>query len=145
MELNVRNVDLQAGKLSILSKGQRDREIRSLPSETVVSLNLWIAVRGNEPGPLFTSLDRAKKGDGRLTGSALWEICKRLGLGRVAGLRHSSITAALEATGGNIRDVQKHARHRDIRTTCIYDDRREDIGGKLANMIAGNRTRKAIQ
>ena len=52
---------------------------------------------------------------------------------------HSSITAALDATDGNIRKVQKLSRHADPRTLMIYDDNRQkdqqEISSLLADMV----------
>jgi integrase/recombinase XerC len=136
--LDLADLELEGERptVAILGKGRSEKERRTLPRETVQSLREWIQIRGTEPGPLFTSLDHARKGTGRLSGSGLWSLCKKLGLGRPHGLRHASITSALEITGGNLRDVQKHSRHRDLATVCLYDDRREDTGGKVAQLVA---------
>ena len=48
------------------------------------------------------------------------------GLSRVVrphGLRHGSITKALDLTRGNLRDVAVFSRHRKSRTLQVYDDR----------------------
>src|SRR5262249_29404237 len=93
--------------------------------------------------PLLTqeSINRAKKGDGRLTGSALYQIVRRLGaaVGLKTGphaLRHSAITDALDLTGGDVRAVQRFSRHKDLRTLMIYDDRRTDVAGDVARKVA---------
>jgi hypothetical protein len=39
-------------------------------------------------------------------------------------IRHSAITAALDATDGNVRKVQKLSRHKNLNTLMIYDDNR---------------------
>ncbi len=39
-------------------------------------------------------------------------------------IRHSAITAASDASGGNVRRVQKLSRHRQLDTLMIYDDNR---------------------
>jgi len=139
--LDLADLDLEGERpsVSILGKGRREKEARTLPPQTVEVLRAWLAVRGDQPGPLFTSCDRSRKGSGRLTGGGFWSVCRELGLGRPHGLRHSSITAALDLTGGNVRDVMKHSRHRDLGTVCIYDDRREDTGGKVAQLVAAGR------
>jgi integrase/recombinase XerC len=48
-------------------------------------------------------------------------VKKPMSLHRV---RLKAITAALDATDGNIRKVQKLSRHADPRTLMIYDDNR---------------------
>jgi integrase/recombinase XerC len=39
-------------------------------------------------------------------------------------IRHSVITAALDATEGDVRKVQKLSSHRNLNTLMIYDDNR---------------------
>lgn len=50
-------------------------------------------------------------------------------------LRHSSITAALDA-GVELRDAQIFARHADPRTTAHYDRRRYDLDRHAAHAVA---------
>ena len=52
-------------------------------------------------------------------------------------LRHSSITAALDATDGNVRKVQKLSRHRQIDTLMIYVANRAKDQVKLSEMLSG--------
>ena len=39
-------------------------------------------------------------------------------------IRHSAITAALDATDGDVRKVQKLSRHKNLNTLMVYDDNR---------------------
>jgi integrase/recombinase XerC len=139
--LDMEDLDLEGATVMILGKGRTSKEKLSLPAPTRRALWDWLQVRGATPGPLFTSLDRAKKGDGRLTGSALYQIVRRLGaaVGLKTwphALRHSAITDALDLTGGDVRAVQRFSRHRDLRTLLIYDDRRTDVAGDVARKVA---------
>ena len=91
-------------------------------------------------GPLFINFDHAGKGK-RLTGTSIYRIIQKLGRKaninvRPHGLRHSAITEALEATGGNIRAVARFSRRKSIQTLMIYDDNRKDLGGDIARLIA---------
>ena len=52
-------------------------------------------------------------------------------------VRHSSITAALDATDGNVRKVQELSRHRQIDTLMIYDDNRAKDQVELSEMLSG--------
>src|SRR5262249_49678196 len=127
--LDLCHLDLQAGAVEVLGKGRERRERLSLPGPTREALVAWVQVRGAAPGPLFTSLDRAGKGSGRLTGSAVYTIVRTLGhkVGLVArphGLRHAAITEALDRTSGDVRKVQRFSRHRDVRVLLRYDDAR---------------------
>ena len=51
-------------------------------------------------------------------------------------LRHAGVTAALAATGGDVRAVAAWAGHRDVRVTLRYDDERRDAPGELARELA---------
>jgi integrase/recombinase XerC len=87
------------------------------------------------------SLDRARKGSGRLSAAGLYALVRRLGeqAGLKVwphGLRHAAITEALDRTGGAVRAVQRFSRHRDLRTLIVYDDRRVDLAGDVARQVA---------
>ncbi len=141
VSLNVENVDLSAKTLSILGKGRRERETLTLPPSTLSALRSWLEVRGTLPGPLVVNMDHKTKGE-RLTGAGLYfivrELGSRVGLSvRPHGLRHASITEALELTGGNVRAVQRFSRHKDLRTLTVYDDNRQDLAGEVASLVSG--------
>lgn len=136
------DVDLEAGELWVKGKKRVGRERISLPTLTRAALARWVEQRGEEPGPFFTSRDRARKGDGRLSGRGVDQIIKRLGkvvgMKRISyhGLRHAAITYALDVTDGDLRSVQKFSRHRDPRTLMVYDDTRQDHAGRIAELVA---------
>lgn len=137
--LDLCHLDLEGARLSILGKGRTERESLTIPAKVLDSLKAWVALRGEEEGPLFTSLDRAHFGH-RLDGSAIYRIISELGLAvgltvRPHGLRHAGITAALDATNGNTRAVQRFSRHRKLETLGLYDDNRADLGGQVAALV----------
>ncbi len=139
--LNFESLDLTGDRLFIVGKGRTEPAPLSLPPQTKSTLLDWLAVRGTDPGPLFNSLDRARKGSGGLSGSGIHAIVKRLGSKagvntRPHALRHSAITTALDQTNGDVRAVQRFSRHKDIRVLTVYDDQRQDLGGKVAAMLA---------
>ena len=140
--LDVKDVDLKVGTVSILGKGRTERETLTLPEATKAAVESWIAVRGSEDGPLFVNFDRAGKGS-RLAGRSVARILDALGdeVGlkvRPHGLRHAAITEALDKTNGNMRAVQRFSRHRDSRVLGRYDDNRQDLGGEVARLVAGS-------
>ncbi|MHC5831323.1 MAG: hypothetical protein ACYT04_89000, partial [Nostoc sp.] len=61
-------------------------------------------------------------------------LCSQMSPHRV---RHSAITAALDATDGNIRKVQKLSRHADPRTLMIYDDNRNKDLWEMSELLTG--------
>jgi integrase/recombinase XerC len=51
-------------------------------------------------------------------------------------VRHSSITAALEVSGGNVRKVQRLSRHAKLDTLMIYNDNRQNLQGEISGLLA---------
>ncbi|MGK7878503.1 MAG: tyrosine-type recombinase/integrase [Crocosphaera sp.] len=91
--------------------------------------------------PLWEKLSR--KSPQRIGTTTVWKIVKEAG--ETANLdkplsphkiRHSTITAALDACNGNYRQVQKLSRHKNIQTLTVYDDNRRDDQGELTNLLS---------
>ena len=97
-------------------KGHTERQAVLISARCADALRRWIDVRGSQPGPLFTRLDRAR---GVVASAITGEALRRMLLARAAevgirgtirphGLRHSAATtvagcaslATLMATGG---------------------------------------------
>jgi integrase/recombinase XerC len=145
VSLDLRHYDPKRGTLSILGKGRQHRQTLQLPAQTRAAIDAWIEKRGREAGALFTNLDPARKGDGRLTDDGLYlmikELGKKIGLEvRPHGLRHAAITDALDATQGNVRAVQRFSRHKDLRILTQYDDARQDMASEISRLVASRGT-----
>jgi integrase/recombinase XerC len=141
--LDVEDLKLETARLMIVGKGESEAMPVALPIATQTVLNAWLTERGIEPGPLFVTFDTSRRnvGRGRLTGSGLWSIIRSLGKAANLkvwphGLRHSSVTQALNATNGDVRRVQRFSRHRDIRTLMLYDDNRQALAGDIAELVS---------
>ena len=100
VSLDVEHLDLEAGRVSIMGKARSERDWRTLPQQTIDALRDWLLIRREAAGPLFTSLDRAGKGNGRLSGSGLWA-------GRFLGSFYCGIRVQADSDppGGNPRHV----------------------------------------
>ena len=133
-QLNIRDFDPAAKTLRIFGKGRGTQaETIDLGTATVQAIADWLDARGgnsSQDAPLFTALDFANSGH-RLTGDGIRKIVVRhsekAGIKKQMSphrIRHSAITAALDATDGNVRKVQKLSRHRKLDTLMIYDDNR---------------------
>lgn len=123
---------------------------RSVRSErgtaTIAAIADWLEHRSGDlaaNSPLFTALDFAHTGH-RLTGDGIRKIVVRHSV--AAGItkqmsphriRHSAITAALDATDGNVRKVQKLSRHKKLDTLMIYDDNRGRDQQDISQMLDG--------
>lgn len=135
--LDLEHLDRSASTILVLGKGRSQRVSLALPPQTKAAIEAWVALRGTVAGPLFKNFDRAGKGE-RLTGNGLYRLVRGYGLGRVHGLRHLSLTTALDLTGGDVRRVQRFSRHKDVRVLTVYDDARVDLGGEVAKLVAQN-------
>jgi len=143
VSLDLEDLDLDKGVLAVRGKGEEQKTMLTVPDPTREALCCWVAARGDSPGPLFHNFDRARKGQGRLTGTGVYRIVRDLGdragiKVRPHGLRHTAITEALDLTNGNVRAVQRFSRHRDLRVVGIYDDNRQDLAGAVARLVAGS-------
>lgn len=139
--LDMGDVDLDARRLWIVGKGRREREAVTIPPRTAALLAKWIEERGEEPGPVFVTLDRRAAGElRRLRLNSVTRRIRRLGerAGVKAtphGLRHAGITRALDLTGGDAREVQRLSRHAKLETLMLYDDARTDGAGRVSALL----------
>jgi integrase/recombinase XerC len=132
--LSVGDFDPDARQLRILGKGRGTQtELIDLGEATVAAIEVWLEASQHIPRPdkaLFIALDFHSLGH-RLTGDGLRKIvvktCEKAGIKKPMSphrIRHSAITAALDATDGDVRKVQKFSRHQQLDTLMIYDDNR---------------------
>jgi integrase/recombinase XerC len=130
--------------LRIFGKGRgNNAETVSLGSGTVMAIEAWLTARGevNPDKALFCSINPGYR-DGRLSTQGIYDIvksrCQSAGISKAMSphrIRHSSITAALEATGGDVRRVQKLSRHSSLNTLLIYDDNRKNHQGEVTDLL----------
>lgn len=146
--LDLVDVDLERPAVQVLGKGKRAKEWLTINDRTRAAIAAWITVRGDREGALFSRVDRAGNGDGRLNDESINRLVKglaaRAGLVRTVrahGLRHQAITGALDA-GWSPRDVKAFSRHQKIDTVMIYDDRRTDVGGQISRSIGQEKRRR---
>ncbi len=149
-QLSVQDFDPHSGRLRILGKGRgTNDEWVKLSEGTVDAITDWLVCRGSVSGSsaLFISLDNRSKGH-RLTGDGIRKIVVKYfgeaGTKKLMSphrIRHSAITAVLDATDGNVRKAQKLSRHAKFDVLMQYDDNRhrdqEQMTNLLAKMIEG--------
>jgi integrase/recombinase XerC len=142
--LNVTDLESDGRRIWIKGKGRAQKEARTVPAKTCAAVRAWIAARvkiasAEEPA-LFVALDRVAIGH-RITNRGIYKVIATLGndVGiktRPHGLRHASITTALDKSNGDVRAVQQHARHSSPEMTIRYDDNRRDLAGLIAAGLA---------
>jgi len=147
-QLSVCDFNPASRTLRILGKGGGTQaETIDLGSATVQAIADWLEERGScsHDSPLFIALDSAHSGY-RLSGDGICKMVVRhsesAGIKKQMSphrIRHSAITAALDATDGDVRKVQKLSRHRNLNTLMIYDDNRgrhqQDVTEMLDSMF----------
>lgn len=142
---DIKDLDRDRRVLQILGKGKGSQKTAvTLSQPTIEAVLDWLQARKEEDikQPLFIALDRASYGH-RLTGTAIYKLVEKIateaGITKKLSphrIRHSGITAALEATGGDVRKVQKLSRHVNLNTLMIYDDNRQDLQGEISDLLA---------
>jgi integrase/recombinase XerC len=129
----------------------RDKKVPVTVEDWVVEeLQRWLAVRGTEPGAIFTSLHRAYKGK-PLNPDGLNRILHRRAAEAGASLkafaaakrgnftphalRHTAITEVIRANG--LAAAQAFARHKSPATTQRYNDDKDALARAGQRTIAG--------
>jgi integrase/recombinase XerC len=112
---NIGDFDPVAKTLRIFGRGRGNQsETVSLGTGTVKAIEAWLAARGEYPPDkaLFVSVNAGYR-DGRLCTQAIYNIvsdrCQSAGISKTMSphrIRHSAITAALEATGGMLGECK---------------------------------------
>jgi integrase/recombinase XerC len=152
---NIEDFLPQQQKLRILGKGKRAKVAIDLSDSVSYALEEWLNFHPcTAPGqPLITSLSHNCYG-ARIAGDSIYRIVQ--GYAEAAGierrvsphrLRHSSITAFLDASGGNLRAAQALSRHRNQNTLNLYDDNRRQeqkgASGMLEELLTGTGDKKS--
>ena len=146
VKLTIGDIDLESGRVAILGKGRgTQKEWMSISQRTQDAIVAWLEVSGDRSrsAALFIPLDRATGAtDKALTGQAIYNLIKQIatqaGVKAISPhqIRHSSITAALHATDGNVRQVIKLSRHSKIETLMIYDDNRVNVQAQVTTLLS---------
>ena len=141
---NIGDFNEKDSTLQVVGKGSDgEKELISLPGKTAIAISEWLLARGeSDPNaPLFIAVDNANYGK-RLGGNAIYtmvdKLCAAAGIPKKMSphrIRHSAITAALDASDGNIRKVQKLSRHKDVNTVMAYDDNRNNHQDEMSQLL----------
>jgi integrase/recombinase XerC len=140
---NVGDFDLKGRKLWIKGKGRIEKSAINLNPVTVTAICDWLDIRGGvaSSDPLFISLDHPN--GGRLQGRGIHQTIslrsKQAGIAKQMSphrVRHSAITAYLDASGGDVRSAQGLSRHKNLNTLTRYDDNRHQHQGKATDVLA---------
>ncbi len=144
--LDLGDFDPERGYLWVKGKGHNEKQAVNLSPKSIQVLCEWLSERGSRgisaSSPLFIALD-AKSAGNRLSGDGIYKIvrryCEKAGIKKRMSphrIRHSSITTALDKSGGNVRKVQKLSRHKNLNTLMIYDDNRSQDQLELSELLS---------
>lgn len=122
IRLNSEDLDLTTGTARIQGKGQDDKEIIYLHQETIKNLQEYIKQYKITSGALFRN-NRGQRLTTRGLRFIVKEIFKQAGINKgLHGFRHFFTTELIKAYNGNIFEVMKYTRHRNIETLQVYND-----------------------
>lgn len=126
--LDVADVDLESGAVRVTGKGSKAREVY-LAGGGLAAVRDWLSLRGDAPGPLLLSVNKAGAiGARRLTAQAIYSaLRKRAAAAGVRAfsphdLRRSFATGLLDA-GADVANVAGLMGHASTDTTRRYDRR----------------------
>lgn len=145
-KLNVSDFDPEMSTVAVNGKGRgTQKDIMTINEKARDAILEWLSTREDLKAndPLFVAVDRAYAGN-RLTGEGIAKFVRKMA--KEAGItkkmsphriRHSVITAILEATNGNVVAAQKVSRHSKVETVMIYEDRRVNQQKQVTDLLAG--------
>lgn len=129
-------------------KGRDEKtEFVIIPHPVERAIREYLRARGtvSPTEPLFISLSNNSKG-ARMTTRSISAVAK--GAMQYVGydsekltahsLRHTAVTLALIANGGNIQEAQQFARHKNIATTQIYAHNLEKQNNQCSRLVANS-------
>ncbi|HUD10655.1 MAG TPA: site-specific integrase [Candidatus Saccharimonadales bacterium] len=125
--IKLKDLDLKAGRLSVIGKGRDDYERIHLHPNTTRALRRYCrTVKLQSDDYLFTSKRRQSK-NRKLTTRGLQLIIKGIFLEleidrTVHGCRHYFVTRLIKTMPGNLTIIAKFSRHESLEMLKIYDD-----------------------
>ncbi len=144
IKLNIGDFQRSQSQLRIEGKGKLGKQLVYLAPRTINALDDWLGCYHN-PGvasPLFISLANNSRGD-RMSGKSIYCIVRKYAdkilTDKILSphrIRHSSITAVLDASGGDVRMAQKLSRHKNLEVLTCYDDNRVALQKEAVDMLA---------
>jgi len=138
--LDLADLDPESGRLVVRGKRAKERTAY-LVGGAADAMADWLAVRGNDPGPLFWPVNKGGRFvNRRMVSQSIYDmLIKRA---EEAGVKHFSphdfrrtFVGDLLAAGADISTVSKMAGHANVATTARYDRRTEQAKQKAAGLL----------
>lgn len=130
--LELRDFVATDNSLTVRKAKHDHQRVVYLPDGARTALDAWLALRGDQDGPLFCPVtQRGEVVPRSMTGQAIYYLLARRA--RKAGLRdlsphdlRRSFVTHLLGAGADVLSVQRLAGHKDAKTTLRYDRRGEE-------------------
>jgi integrase len=138
VSLALKDFDAETGKLTIRGGKGRKERTTYVASGALEALHDWILLRGSEPGPLFTPVNKGGRMSIRpMTSQAVYNLLrKRARQAQVSAFSphdfRRTFVGDLLDRGVDIVTVQKLAGHANVNTTGRYDRRPEEVKRQAA-------------
>lgn len=143
--LELEHIDGTRAFLSVIRKGEDERELVPLPEQTWAAVAAWLDVRGLDAGPLFwRGSGRRLLCGQRLSAQGIWWMLRsrsfRAGLKQVRphGIRHTAISHLAEE-GVPLPHLLRFTGHRSIQSVQTYLDTVADRRRELSTSLAARR------
>lgn len=147
LDLSSYETTAEGARLIVLGKGNKQRSV-PLAGGAARALGDWLAVRGDDDGPLFRVIGNRNRG-GRMTAQAVYAMLRaRATAAGVASLsphdlRRTFVGDLLDA-GADIATVQRLAGHASPATTARYDRRGEAVKRAAVDRLHVPYTRRVL-
>ncbi|MCK9244172.1 MAG: tyrosine-type recombinase/integrase, partial [Candidatus Marinimicrobia bacterium] len=127
VRLDVNDIDLVSKSANVLGKGRDDKEQINLHPETVKALKEYMDYCKVKDGALFVSTS-GNATNTRLTTRSIRAIVKdllnSLGIEKTThGFRHYFTTTLIKTYKGDLTEVSRYTRHKNLEMLQVYNDR----------------------
>jgi len=138
--LDLGDLDPGTGFLLVRGKGNKERRV-ALRGGALEAVKGWLAVRGDEPGPLlgqvaFDGTVQVRRLTGAFVAERVDRLAKKAGVAKLSphDFRRTFVGDLLEA-GVDVTTVQKMVGHASSNTTSRYDRRDDRTQEKAAHLL----------
>jgi len=143
-KIKLSDIDWEEQRITIYGKGRGEEgEEIDVSARALAAIEDWLSARPKTSHQvLFTALDPKSKG-GPLSTTSIYRMVRKIG--KQAGIRkvlsphrirHSAITAYLDASEGDLRGGASFARHSSPSVTQVYDDNRKRQQKKATTILS---------
>jgi integrase/recombinase XerC len=143
--IRVKNIALDENTIYIYGKGHSDDKQKISITDTVKKyIEDWM-IYGLYNEFLFVGLKSVKNKSKGISSDTIYDLTEKyfkdIGITKKMSphrIRHSSITACLDLSNGDLKATQQLSRHKNLDTLMIYYDNLQGIQGEMSNLLDVN-------